>query len=116
MASPLWRCCSLLFSALGQLPPLYEATPDYRVITQITSHAIAGPLKKKKKIIHINDSTLSYDMQTNSSLCCLLPLGKSYSQVLKSLEADVLRPQPHREQYVSVNIWTLTPCINIILH
>lgn len=54
----------------------------------------------------------------NSYLCRLLPIGKRYSlqKILKSLEVDVLRLLPHKEQYVSVNIWTLTPCINIILH
>lgn len=31
--------CSSCVSALGQLPPVYEATPDQRVIAQIASHA-----------------------------------------------------------------------------
>lgn len=102
--------------ALGQLPSLYEATPDYHVIIQITSYAIAGPKKK----IHINDSSLSYEMLTNlavlkivlSAVCCSIkqrPIKAIHFKNPKKSGSRSIEALPHKGQNVSVNIGTLTP-------
>ena len=51
---------ALLFSALGQLPPIYEATPDQHVTARITADAITRSLKTATEMIHPHPATLRY--------------------------------------------------------
>lgn len=104
MASPLKRCGSLLFSALGQLPPLYEAAPDHRVITQYARH----PLLKKKKIRLSDLRSIVWHAKSLAGLkivtCAVCPKAPKTD----ALTAGLLH-MSHRERHVSVNIPNIHP-------